>query len=169
MTEFQVGDIIFYESTTFIGSIIRKITNSPFSHVALAVSPTEIVEANAFIRSRKVTFTPEKCKRIKVLRTKQPLTYAQERTLVINSDKLLNKGYDYLGITRLFAKTLFRFNLDGRKDDLTKLWCSEMVDYAYETIGIDLVPQIDNHYVSITDLEESPELVEAFELEFQAM
>lgn len=162
--EFNVGDIIFYETSTFIGSIIRFVTKIPFSHVALAVGPKNIIEANSFVRSRKLLFNETKYKRVKVMRYKTELTEKQKLELIENSHKLLGRKYDYWGIFLLFLRIVFRVKIDRLKDDYTKLWCSELVDYVYETIGIDLVPQLENNYVTIEDLEKSPVLYEAFQI-----
>jgi hypothetical protein len=163
MVTFEIGDLIFCESTTIFGRLIRKVTGSPFSHVALAISSTDIVEADAFIKSREVPFQQTEYPHIKVMRTKVPLTDEQKRLLVENSGKLLGRGYNYWAIFLLFLRIIFKINLDKLKVDLTKLWCSELTDYIYNNINIDLVPQIHNEYVTVTDLEDSPELYTAFD------
>ena len=158
MNKFRVGDIIFYESTTFMGRIIRKITKCKYSHVAVAISSDLIVEANAFIHSRVIRFDPSRCKSIKIMRATEPITPEQKINLVLLSKKLINKGYDYKGIFLLLIKYIFRVNLDSLETDLTKLWCSELVDYMYTSVGIDLVPEKDNHYVDIKDILNSNKL-----------
>lgn len=164
MPKFEVGDIIFYESTTLIGRIIRKITKYPFSHAAIAVSPTDIIEANAFIKSRRVSFAETEYKRVVVMRTKTPLTSTQKIAIIRESKQLLGRGYDYWAIFLFALRYLFGFNTDKCTTDATKLWCTELVDYVYHAALIDLVPNSKNHFVSIEDVAESTVLKQVQEL-----
>lgn len=164
MAQFEVGDIIFYESNTWIGRVIRKVTKFPFSHAALAVSPTDIIEANAFIKSRRVAFAETDYKRVVVMRTKTALSDKQKIAIIQESDQLLGRGYDYWAIFVFALKYIFGINTDKYTTDATKLWCTELVDYVYHAALIDLVPKAKNHFVSIEDVAQSDLLYEVEEI-----
>ncbi len=167
MFQFNVGDIIFYESTTFFGKIIRKVTKSPFTHVAVAVGPDEIVEANAFIKSRRVKFSKENCRGIKVLRLKKPLTDFEKGHLKFRCNEVLGRHYDYKGVIVLLLKILFRIKTEKIPEDITRLWCAELVDHVFEAIGIDLVEGRTNHYVTVTDILVSNKLKVVYREKFE--
>lgn len=164
MSKFEVGDIIFYESNTFIGRVIRKVTKFPFSHAALAISPNDIIEANAFIKSRRVSFAETDYKRVVVMRSKTTLSDAQKIAIIQESRQLLGRGYDYWAIFVFALKYIFGINTDNYATDATKLWCTELVDYVYHAANIDLVPEAKNHFVSIEDVAKSENLYQVREM-----
>jgi hypothetical protein len=168
MESFKVGDILFYETSSLVGAAIRKVTKFKYSHVALVIdNESNVIEADAFIKSRKINFWDTEFKRVKVMRLKEPLTKEQEKAIKENSELLIGKRYDYKGVFLLFLKLLFGLKLDREKDDLSRVWCSEIVDYLYITAGIDLVPNISNHFVTIEDLFNSPKLIEVDEIVYE--
>lgn len=161
---FDIGDILFYETETIVGKIIRKVTGFKYSHVALVIDEhCNVLDVNAFIKSRKINFFKTDYKSVKVLRIKGGLTEKQKRELVEKHKNLLGKKYDYLGILFLFFKLKFGLKVDKYKDDYSKFWCSEIVDYIYNELGIDLVPEVTNNYVTIEELYKSPLLQEVYE------
>jgi hypothetical protein len=163
MRYMQTGDIIFYKSRGLISKLISMVIGSDYTHVSLALDEITIIEANRFITSHIVEFFPEEGEQYKVMRLKIPLTEAQKEHLKANAHKLEGRRYDWLGIFILFVQLVFKIKLSNIKNDTDELWCSELVDFMYEQLNIDLVPQISTNIVSPADIEHSPVLEEVIE------
>ena len=89
----QAGDIIFVKGRTPMSALIRLFDAGEFSHVALAVSKTHILEAQYGTRTRIVAFRikMEDCKMIDL-----GLPPKDRRTIETNSIYYVGKKYDYL-------------------------------------------------------------------------
>lgn len=131
----ETGDIVFFKSNSLISKAISYFTDSPYSHVALAVSSDEIIEADRFIKVRKRKLDALDVVEVRAMH----LAPIQKAQLVYVAEKQLNKGYDYLSILKWFIRLLFKrdFTL---VDNANRLICSELIDVCYQEIGIDLVP-----------------------------
>lgn len=154
----EVGDIIFYKSNSFIGKVITKLTDSEYSHVAMYVGDNQIVEADRFIKSRKTELNVVDKRLIKVMRVNGGLDEQRRMLLLASLPHVLGKSYDYVRIGYLFIKLLLNMDTKNIVNDLNTFFCSELVDYLYLLIGIDLVPHVESHVVTPHDLEVSPEL-----------
>lgn len=161
---FEVGDIVLYESGTWIGKMVSRITDYPYSHVALAVSEDEVIEANSFIKSRKVKFADTKYKRVIILRYKDNLSQKQKDIIVRESEELIGKNYDYFGIFILMIKYMLGFEIKYANNNTNSLWCSELVDFVYDKIKIDIVKNSYKNNVSVEDIAESPLLIQVGEM-----
>lgn len=154
-----VGDMIFYKSNTLMGKIIGRLTKSEYSHVAMYVGDNKIVEADRFIKSRITDFVVEDKKLVKIMRYKHQLTNEQRTEILVNLDNVVGLTYDYLTIFYLFLKLAFSVDTTNTVNDLNKFICSELVDYVYYTVGVDLVPDVETHSVTPADLVKSPMLI----------
>jgi Permuted papain-like amidase enzyme, YaeF/YiiX, C92 family len=108
------GDIVFVRSNTLLSKIIRFFDRGAFSHVAIAVSDKQVIEANWYMRTRIVDFHYTDYEIVSL-----PLTVRQRRVLPIYAARYVGQWYDYLQIVAL----LFNSRLNNPKH----LICSELV------------------------------------------
>ncbi|MGV3085466.1 hypothetical protein [Enterococcus dispar] len=147
MVDIKPGDVIFYRPTGFIGNVICKLTRSEYSHVSLAISPTKIIEANRFIKTRiaDLHYT-ESVHSVYRLNNISP----EDRVKIVNAAVLMEgAGYDYLHIIGLLLRVLFDIRTTVF-NKVNRYICSEVIDRAFIEAGIprkdqkdigDLTPQ----------------------------
>jgi len=150
----KAGDLVFFKSTSLIGRIITKLTKSEFSHVAMATDETHIIESNYYIKTREIELTPDRASHIAIYRVNE-LTPEQAERVVQFARMLIGTPYDFVGILVWFIRLLFKWNIPNLVNDLNRMWCSELVDVAYSSVGIDLVPEQPYGDVTPEDLVKS--------------
>jgi hypothetical protein len=146
---FQVGDILFVRGDSWFSPIIKWVLRSEFSHVAVAIGPNQICEIDIFKRMRIID---NPYKDYEVYRYRGGLTKQQKQQLV---DYLKEKckttmGYDYPRILSILFQILFKWHIVI--DDKNRFICSEIIDAAYQHIGIDLIQARDTGDVTPPDL-----------------
>lgn len=149
-------DIIFYKRVGFINRLISWLTKSEYTHVALAVSDTEIIEANVFVNVRRIEF--DKAEKVVIKRTRY-LTHEQEKIILNYVNSKLGTKYDYLTIAKKAIHLLLKRDRAIVDNDI-RVYCSEIVDRAYLKAGIDLVSNRVDGDVTPSDLYLSEKLIE---------
>ncbi|AOZ62012.1 hypothetical protein QCM8_94 [Bacillus phage QCM8] len=132
-TEIQAADVIFYRPKSIIGWVISKVTNSPYSHVALAIDSNTLIEANRFIKTRIVPI--EYDKNITHVYRLENLTQEEREKIVELAVSLEGTDYDYAQIFEMFVRIVFRMKrtlFNNQK----KLTCSEVVDRSFYLAGV---------------------------------
>jgi len=129
----QSADVIFYRPKSFIGWVISKVTNSPYSHVALAIDSNTLIEANRFIKTRVVPIEYDN----KITHIYRLDNVTQEERDRIVSIALSYEGtdYDYAQIFEMFVRIVFRIKRTLFNNQ-QKLTCSEVVDNAFYKAGV---------------------------------
>lgn len=154
----QTGDIVFFKGDAWADDIIYKLTGSPYTHVAIAVNSTSILEVNRGIKVRVRSLGDREV--YKVMRPKTPLTNDQRRGLLGNGLKLVGKvGYNYVDVVIWGLRLLTHWKIPF-VDRVNSLYCSQLVDRLYLEIGIDLVPDNPTDEVLPSDLLKSPLLTD---------
>lgn len=118
----QAGDVIFVKPKGFLSRMVAKIDGGPFSHVAMAVSATHIVEAQAFTRSRITPITERDTVILDLGLSDQQRAYIKEYAIAATG-----KWYDYELIAGYFAKNVFKWNYKALWNSQNNLICSELV------------------------------------------
>lgn len=159
MVDIQTGDILFFKGKTpIISPVIRWFTKSEFTHVGMAFSNNLVfeIDGNKDMAIRPIKRDVE----IVVYRYKRKLTAKQKSMIkgkAITRAKH-NKGYDWWRIIGFaierFVKLPWSFDMKNREV------CSEIVDYIYKDIGIDLVPDRADGDVRPSDLAKSSQIIE---------
>lgn len=129
----QSADVIFYRPKSFIGWVISRATNSPYSHVALAIDSNTLIEANRFIKTRVVPI--EYDKEITHIYRLDSLTKEEQDKIVSIALSYEGTDYDYAQILEMFLRivlNLKRTLFNNQK----KLTCSEVVDSSFYKAGI---------------------------------
>lgn len=143
----QKYDLIFYKGNNVLGRLIRWITNSPYSHVAMYLGDNHIVEANYFntLRVKHLKYKRHQYDvyRVKDLNNEHYCKIDEYIKIHVNSK------YDYRELLRI----LFPFM--RIKDNLSKLICSEFIYDCFNYAGICL---LDNDITTPNDLSGSKEI-----------
>lgn len=154
--QMQAGDILLFKAEDdFLSKIIAWGTNSPYSHVAVCVSPEMNLAIEALtrggVRARDIRQIGQK---YNIYRVKEDQEYNLNGTISFLVSKL-NLRYDYKGVVFLglikllekimrFLKTgrpLKRFANKWQKD--RDYFCSELCYQAFEFGGnLDIVPDV---------------------------
>jgi hypothetical protein len=110
----KAGDIIFVRGDSLLSKIIRFFDEGIFSHVAIAVSETEVIEANWNMKSNIVPFHYDNYEIVSL-----DLTNVQRSNVKKEASKLEGRWYDYIQIIG------YMFN--RRINNPRNLICSELV------------------------------------------
>ncbi|WP_161513222.1 YiiX/YebB-like N1pC/P60 family cysteine hydrolase [Bacillus sp. AIIW2] len=126
----MAGDIVFVNGNTPISRIVKLIDGGRFSHVAVAVSETHIIEAQYFT---KVRITPLKYRDFEVVSVN--LSDEQRDKIVHLGIQLVGKWYDYLQVFWYFFNKLLSLDFRGVWNSKNNLICSELVDRLLSQVG----------------------------------
>jgi hypothetical protein len=122
----DAGNIIFVRGSSVVSSIVRYFDKGEFSHVAVAVSPTHIIEAEW---NTKSIITPFHYKDYEVIDLN--LTDEQKDRMIKKAIQLTGRWYDY--------PQLINYMVTGVKLGSPKnLICSEIAYLLLKEAGIDI-------------------------------
>lgn len=130
VTRMRAGDVIFMKPVNFIGRMVTRIDGGPYSHVAIAVSSTHIVEAQGFRRSR---IWPVYGKDVLVIDL--GLTDEQREQIVENAISITGRWYDYKLIAGYFLRNVFKWEIKALWNGKNNLICSELVASLLLSVG----------------------------------
>lgn len=119
----KAGDVVFLKPTGFIGWAITKIDGGPFSHVAIAVSETHIVEAQYHTKSRIWPAYTGRSVTVMDL----GLSDLQRNMIVHNAIAITGKWYDYRLLFHYFFTNALKFRFKAIWNSQNNLICSELV------------------------------------------
>ncbi|MFD2671799.1 hypothetical protein [Marinicrinis sediminis] len=114
-TRLKTGDIVFVRGKTFLSRIIRFFDRGEFSHVAIALSPTHILESQYLVNVR---IAPFQYKDFEVVRLN--LAEKQRNLIISNGIQMVGRKYDYMRILGHILKRPF--------NSISKLICSEVIE-----------------------------------------
>ncbi|WDL97511.1 hypothetical protein [Alicyclobacillus sp. ALC3] len=145
------GDLVFIRGTEGVAGPIKKITRSPYTHIAGLAVDDHLLESQAM---RKIGYEPiDTYRGVADVYSCTQLTDDQRRNIVDAAQEWLGVRYDYLlfgslAVRHIFGRTVPVY-ASRRRHICTTLW----VD-AYRSVGIDLCPGID--YPTPGELASSP-------------
>lgn len=139
----EPGDIVIVRSNTVIGKIIRWITNSWASHVAVYIGTGYVFEARpGGARAVHISAYEGSKWEYRVFRMLVP---RERREMFINAlIQKKDRGYDYGQILSIAINRLFKIDLKAQNKRLAI--CSELVYEAAKEAGIK-VPDVDQKYI----------------------
>lgn len=129
----MVGSILFIKTSSPISWAIRKITNSPYSHVALSVTKDNNILVDSDILKKVRYFYNEYDTYDYV---DFDLSIDEQKILLETIETYLRKDYDYLLIIGMLLKYMGltkNLALWNRED---RFHCSEMVRDIFVKLGI---------------------------------
>lgn len=154
----QAGDIILFQGDVAISAGIKLATEGSFSHAAIAISDTEIVEALGDGVTRTAIADREDSRY--AVYTVDSLTEEQRQALAAYAEAHIGEAYSYLQDVG-FAVNYIREKLGFKRiPDLFaehgKVICSALVDLAYRSIDIKLRGEKDAGDITPVGLSFSP-------------
>lgn len=118
----KAGDIVFVRGTSIISKIIRLFDKGKFSHVAIAISETHVIETNWNMRSKIVEFYYEDYEVVSLA-----LTDSQRQRVPVIASKFVGKWYDYIQV--------IGYIFNSRLNNPRHLICSELVYNILSEVG----------------------------------
>ncbi len=150
--------ILAYKGKGLISRLIQFQTRSPYSHVALLLNESEVIEAWHVGGVRKLA-TPFVGHDLKTVIDVYNITEDfDEETVLKFLQKQLGKSYDF--------RSVFRFLTREKVVNDDKWFCSELICEAFSKGGLPLLKNISCSMVSPRDVSISPYL--EFEREITA-
>lgn len=153
--EIEVGDLLFVSGNEWSSRLIKFFLRSRFSHVTIATGPNEICEVELF---RRMEIIPNPYTEYVLYRVEGGLTSNQQLALIdfLKEKCRTNIGYDWWRVLSIVVRLMFKKNLIIH--EMNRYICSEIVDKAYQHIGIDLVEDRETGDVTPLDLLYSKEI-----------
>ncbi len=139
----QIGDIILIKSGSKFGHVITKVTKGSFSHASLVVNGKKYIEAltTGVQATSTAQILIENKENIKVLRPtvfSNGLTEEYIKKIVEESNPHRYRKYNFTGaVTSILEKDI--------KHKEKTYFCSELVTFIYENIGIKLFEKNSAH------------------------
>lgn len=135
----QPGDLIFIRGTQGIAGPIKKLTRSPYTHIAGVVLEDTLIESQGM---RRTGYQPvETYRGVSDIYTCVSLTEAQRHEVVKFATDKMGTKYDYMLIGWLAVRLLFGDGVPMRASK-TRQICTTLWAEAYRAAGIDLCPGI---------------------------
>lgn len=152
----EIGDVLLVKGKGLVSFLVKLFTRSKYSHVALAVSNNRVIEIDWKYRLQIRSIEHEE---YDVYRLNRGLT--NEETFIILSYvySLIGSKYDFSKIFSLVFEILFSRRGKRIFDNPNKFICSDIIDSAYQKIGVDLVPHYADQDTTPDDLSKSKMLV----------
>jgi hypothetical protein len=151
----EAGDLLFVKGDCYASHLIRFFLKSDYTHVTIAMDDTHICEVDIFTKM-KVMKNPYT--EFDLYRLNRKLTEKEkdEITSFLIEKCKRSKGYDWWRLVSIGIKKYFRWNLIIHEQD--RYICSEIIDKAYQHIGIDLVKDCVTGDVTPLHLMDSPHI-----------
>lgn len=135
----QPGDLIFIRGTQGVAGPIKKLTQSPYTHIAGLVLNNKLIESQGL---RKTGYqSVETYKGVSDIYICQVLSIYQRDKIVSYVKQQIGTKYDYLLVGWLAARHLFGnvvpIYASRKRQICTTLWAD-----AYKAAGIELCPGI---------------------------
>lgn len=143
----QSGDIIIVRSNTIIGRIIRKITHSWASHVAVYIGNGFVFEARPG-GARAVHISQYEGDKWEYRVFRMLVSSAQREKFINCLIQKKDRGYDYGQIISIAVHRLFGWDLKAQNKRLAI--CSEIIYESAKEVGIP-VPEIKQAYIIPND------------------
>jgi hypothetical protein len=151
--ELKRFDLLFVRGRSLIGRVIRSVTDSPYSHVAVVWGPGEIADTDWLRpldrRPQSVITDP-----FDVYRYRGTITLEQAAMMQDFFREHEGTGYDFI---QSLSHGLYLLTGWPIIDDAKRFNCSEFVDRMFKKAYIDLYPVVDGH-VTPGDLARSDNL-----------
>lgn len=151
----KIGDVILVRGRGIISLLIRLVTRSKYSHVALALSDKHVLEIDWKYRLK---INEIHYNHYDIYRFYRELNHDEIFKLLNFAYSVIGTKYDFKQIFSLFLEYTFNIKSDYLFNNPKKLICSDVVDLAYKEIGVDLIPNKEYQNVTPHDVSTSPKL-----------
>ena len=162
-SQIKNGDVLMYQGKGIASSVIRWVTHSPHSHAGIAAWWNErlmVMEAkgNGVVVSPFSHSVGHYHGDVEWFSSTQEISEIDRLKMVIFAQEELGKTYGRWKTIVLGIRILFQRDLD-RRDRLRKekkLFCSEYVAQAYNSVGLDLKKKTSDRFMKPADIANSP-------------
>lgn len=126
----KAGDIVFVRGNSPLSDLVRFFDKGEFSHVAIAVSSTHVLEANWYMRVR---IREMKYEDIEII----DLGFTREERNKVVQDGIAFIGlyYDYFQIMGYILQKLFSLEGGNKFNSPKNLICSELIFMILVSMG----------------------------------
>lgn len=115
----RAGDVLFVRGTSLLSKLVRLVDKGAYSHVAIALSSTHILEAQYYTKSRICPIYFEDYDIVRI-----ELTDNERMSLVNNSINLVGEWYDYRQAASYLLRMMFK---KGVTNSPNFAICSEII------------------------------------------
>lgn len=144
-----IGDFIVYKETNPSVTNVDRLMD--YEKLALYIGDNKIIRQSTIRGVISSKLVDDDIEIVKVLRYVHHLNSEQETTIVRNLDKLLAGSYQ-------LSNLLETIKLIIKADDINTKFCTKLLDYYRQQIGVDIVPRKDK--ANLKDLAESPVIIQ---------
>ncbi|MCC3687529.1 YiiX/YebB-like N1pC/P60 family cysteine hydrolase [Bacillus cereus] len=130
MKTVRQGDIVFVQGKGIISKLVRFVDRGIFSHVAIAVSETHIIEATAGSKVAVIPFDKSEYNIIEVVDL--GLTAHQRRMVYNCAMRYVGRRYDYLQLIWYVLRKMFHLTGENKLNNPHNMICSELVYVALD-------------------------------------
>jgi len=151
--EFKKGDILCYKpkKDDIIGNIISFFSKGNYAHTSCYIGDGKIIESHIDTGVVEKELNPKWYPAIDIFRY-QTLNTLQCNNIIKFLKYECGKGYDLPSFFETWIGILFGWTGIRKNKPLTNnpnvYYCSELVATAYNSVGIDITPNI--HYMNVT-------------------
>lgn len=128
------ADIVFVQGKGFKSRIVRLFDKGTFSHVAIAISDSKVIEADAGTKVAVRPFNKDKYNIVEVIDLGLPISQRME--IYNTALSMIGVKYDYIQLFWYGLKKLFRLKGKNRLNNPRNVICSELVFIVLEKAGI---------------------------------
>jgi hypothetical protein len=128
----KTGDILFVRGESIFSPIIRYFDKGNFSHCAIAISDTHILEAQYF---RKVQIVPFYYGDNQIEIIDLGMNEEQKRKLISIGLQLTGTWYDYPQLAWYVLKKWFKLEGTNKFNNPNNMICSELINHILLTTG----------------------------------
>lgn len=128
------GDVVFLQGKSFISKAVRFFDKGTFSHVAIAMSGTHILEADFDTRVSIVPFDKNEFNVIEVIDL--GLNKEERSRVVAMGTKMVGKKYDYMQIIWYIISKMLRLKGKNKFNNPNNYICSELVFAVLNEAGV---------------------------------
>lgn len=128
------GDIVFVQGKGIISRMIRFIDKGTFSHCAIAISESRVIEADVDTKVAVRPFDKNEYNLVEVIDL--GLTAKQRREVYEASMKMVGTKYDYIQLLWYGLRKLFNLNGKNRLNNPKYVICSELIFLVLDEIGV---------------------------------
>lgn len=149
-SKIQIGDIILFATNTKFGSIIKRATKGPFSHVGLVFNHGKYIEAlTKCVQATSTSQITIKYKEnIKVLRPnilqEKDIALTYQESICLVSNPLRNSKYNFVDAMKCISENT-KLSCNDR------FFCSQLVAVIYNRVGIQLFIDKEEHRITPND------------------
>ncbi|MFJ8247272.1 YiiX/YebB-like N1pC/P60 family cysteine hydrolase [Peribacillus asahii] len=128
------GDIVFIRGKGLKSKLTRLIDRGAFSHVAIAISDSKIIESDVGTRVSVREFSPKEYDYVEVVDLR--ITIKQRQDVYNSAVQMIGTKYDYVQLIWYGLRRIFGLKGNNRLNNPKNVICSEMVFIALSRAGI---------------------------------